>query len=335
MNLLFTCVGRRKYLVDYFKSESEFVNKIVGADMSHTAPALHSCDAWYQVPSIYDANYIDDILSICKKERINSIVSLNDMELPILIDNQEKFNDIGVNLVISNKKVIDICSDKYKTYEFGLELGIPVPKTYIEMSQAIVDIENESIKFPLIVKPRWGSASFGLYIVNTISELEDSFSQCHSNLANSYLSNFQQSTKDVIIQEFIEGSEYGVDIFNDLNSSYRGFVAKKKLSMRAGETDKATTVAPKLFIDSAEKIGEKLGHVGNLDCDFMERDGEMLLLELNPRFGGGYPFSHEAGANLVKCLLLSMNNRDNEISISYTSDLTFSKCDTIVPAKQL
>lgn len=335
MNLLFTCVGRRKYLVDYFKSESDFVNKIVGADMSHTAPALHSCDEWYQVPGIYDPDYIDRILSICEKEKINSIISLNDMELPILIENQEKFNDIGVNLVLSNKNVIDICSDKYKTYEFGLELGIPVPKTYIEVSQAIVDIANDSIKFPLIVKPRWGSASFGLYIVNTIGELEESFTQCHSNLATSYLCQFQQSNQDVIIQEFIEGSEYGVDIFNDLRSTYHGFVAKKKLSMRAGETDKATTVSPRLFLDSATKIGKNLGHIGNLDCDFMERDGEMLLLELNPRFGGGYPFSHEAGANLVKCLLLSMCDRDDEISINYSSDLTFSKCDTIVPATQL
>ncbi|WP_061040391.1 ATP-grasp domain-containing protein [Vibrio coralliirubri] len=335
MNLLFTCVGRRKYLIDYFKCESDFVNKVVGADMSLTAPALHSCDESYQVPSIYDSGYIDEILSICKKERINFIISLNDMELPILIDNQERFSDIGVSLALSNEKVINICSDKYMTYEFGLKMGIPVPKTYIELGQAIVDIDNKCIKFPLIVKPRWGSASFGLYIVNTIGELEESYRQCHSNLSTSYLSQFKKSHQDVIIQEFIEGSEYGVDIFNDLKSTYHGFVAKKKLSMRSGETDKATTVSPRLFLDSATKIGKNLGHIGNLDCDFMERDGEMLLLELNPRFGGGYPFSHEAGANLVKCLLLSMCDRDDEISINYSSDLTFSKCDTIVPATQL
>ncbi|HHX8489470.1 TPA: ATP-grasp domain-containing protein [Vibrio diabolicus] len=334
MNLLFTCVGRRKYLIDYFKNETELINKIVGADMSNSAPALHSCDKWHIVPSIYDESYIDKLIEICKIEDVKALISLNDMELPILIEHENKFLEIGVKLIISNKNVIDICSDKYKTYEFGLKHNIPVPKTYINLDSALSDIDEDILKFPLIVKPRWGSASFGLYVVNSILELQESFEQCHSNLVDSYLSKFQQSTEDVIIQEFIQGIEYGVDIFNGLDTTYYGFVAKQKLSMRAGETDKATTVDPVRFSKSVGTIGRKLGHIGNLDCDFMEKEGKLLMLELNPRFGGGYPFSHEAGANLVKCLLLSLLGRNDEINISYDSGLTFSKCDTIVPAKQ-
>jgi carbamoyl-phosphate synthase large subunit len=103
--------------------------------------------------------------------------------------------------------------------------------------------------------------------------------------------------------------------------------------MRAGETDKAITVEANRFTEFARIVGERLKHVGNLDCDFLEKDGQLYLLELNPRFGGGYPFSHEAGANLVKALLLSLSGRSNEIVITYEINRVFAKCDTIVAAR--
>lgn len=333
MNILFTCVGRRKYLVDYFKSEQSFVSKLVGVDMTNTAPALASCDSWYLVPSIYDEFYIDELLEICQNESINVLISLNDMELPILAKNRSRFNALGVNLVLANDTAIEICSDKYKTYLFCKGNNIPVPASFIDLDEALQFIENKVISYPLIVKPRWGSASFGLHVVENESELKEAYLVCKESLLASYLSQFKESDDDVLIQEFIKGKEYGLDILNDMNGQYRGVVCKEKLSMRAGETDKAITVDASRFSTFSQIIGDTLKHVGNMDCDFLERDGQLYLLELNPRFGGGYPFTHEAGANLVRALLLSLSGRGDEINITYDVDKAFAKCDTIVAAR--
>jgi carbamoyl-phosphate synthase large subunit len=333
MNILFTCVGRRKYLVDYFKAEQDFISKLVGVDMSNTAPALAGCDSWHIVPSIYDDHYIDRLLDVCKKEKIDALISLNDMELSILAKSRERFSDLGVRLVLANDAAIDICSDKYSTYLFCIDNDIPVPISFVGLEVALQTIKNKSVCYPLIVKPRWGSASFGLHVVESDNELIEAYDVCKKSLANSYLSQFKESDDDVLIQEFINGKEYGVDIFNDMEQTYRGVVCKEKLSMRAGETDKAITVDATRFDNFARVIGETLKHVGNMDSDFLERDGQLYLLELNPRFGGGYPFSHEAGANLVKALLLSLSGRSDEIVIAYDSEKVFAKCDTIVAAR--
>ncbi|MGC0121402.1 ATP-grasp domain-containing protein [Pseudoalteromonas piscicida] len=333
MNILFTCVGRRKYLVDYFKSELHNSGKVVGVDMSSTAPALAGCDEWYLAPSVYDEGYVERILDVCKIENIDALISLNDMELPILSKHRSLFKNAGVILVLANDKAIDICSDKYKTFLFCKENNIPVPSSFVNLENTLAEIDKKSLDFPLIVKPRWGSASFGLYVVENIDELVEAYNTCKKALGNSYLAQFKESSDDVLIQEFIKGKEYGLDIFNDMAGQYRGVVCKEKLSMRAGETDKAMTVDANRFSEFASIIGESLRHVGNMDCDFLEKDGQLYLLELNPRFGGGYPFSHEAGANLVRALLLSLMNRDDEISISYDVNRTFAKCDVIVPAR--
>lgn len=333
MNILFTCVGRRKYLVDYFRAEQGFISKLVGVDMSNTAPALASCDSWYLVPSVYDERYIDRLLEICRNESINVLISLNDMELPILAKSRVRFSNLGVRLVLANDTAIDICSDKYKTYLFCKENNIPVPASFIDLNEALQFIKNKSIDYPLIVKPRWGSASFGLHVVESENELKEAYSVCKESLSYSYLSQFKESDDDVLIQEFIKGKEYGLDILNDMDGHYRGVVCKEKLSMRAGETDKAITVDASRFNAFSRIIGDTLKHVGNMDCDFLERDGQLYLLELNPRFGGGYPFSHEAGANLVKALLLSLSGRGDEIDITYDINKVFAKCDTIVAAR--
>ena len=333
MNILFTCVGRRKYLVDYFKDEKNYITKLVGVDMSNTAPALAACDSWHLVPSVYDENYICSLLNICKIENINVLISLNDMELPILAKARGAFEKIGVQLVLANDNAIDICSDKFKTFEFCKEQNIPVPLSFVNLDDALGSITDGSVEYPLIVKPRWGSASFGLYVVESELELTEAYDVCKKSLENSYLSQFKESEDDVLIQEFIKGKEYGLDIFNDMDGKYQGVVCKEKLAMRAGETDKAVTVDSSRFEVFAEKIGSTLKHVGNMDCDFLEKDGQLYLLELNPRFGGGYPFSHEAGANLVQALLLSLTGRDEDIVISYDIDKTFAKCDTIVAAR--
>lgn len=329
-NILLTCAGRRKYLVDYFKQELGERGKVIGADMTASAPALAGCDGYHLVPAVDAPNYIETLLAICKSERINAVISLNDLELPVLAKAKERFAELGTKVVVSDERAINVCGDKFETCKFAQSISVPAPKTYLSPEATIDALRLNVIAYPLIVKPRWGSASIGLYVVNTDSELKEAFANCQRVLADSFLSKLATDSDIVLIQEFITGPEYGVDIFNDLKGVNRGVVLKKKLAMRAGETDKAVTVHSDRLYAYAKAIGDALGHIGNLDCDFLERDGEFYLLEMNSRFGGGYPFSHEAGANLVKALLQSIDGENDKISINYKTGLTFAKCDVLV-----
>ncbi|EMJ3469011.1 ATP-grasp domain-containing protein [Vibrio harveyi] len=330
MNVLLTCVGRRKYLVDYFKSEP-LVSLVVGADMQNSAPGFSGCDICEIVPSIYDENYIDNIVSICTRNKIDLLVSLNDMELPILSESRELIESVGTKLAVSNSEVIDICSDKWLTYQFAQEHNILTPKTYLSPAETIDECAKGLVNYPFIIKPRWGSASFGLFKANNEDELKRYFSQCKKNLKSSYLNDFAKHEDSVIIQQFIQGQEYGVDVFCSLEGDFLSSTQKIKVAMRSGETDKATTVKNAFLSDIAKLLATKLKHVGNLDCDFFQVDGQFYLLEMNPRFGGGYPFSHEAGSNYVRNLIesaLGMNFSES----SYAEGMTFSKCDVLVPS---
>ena len=329
MNILLSCVGRRTYLVEYFRHELQGKGLIYGADESSFAPALKNCDKSFIVPSVHSNNYIDKLLNICKDNKINIIVSLNDLELPILARNKKLFLANGVNVIISDIEIIEICNDKWKTFQFVKSIGIPTPNSFLNPIKAIQSIKQKESCFPLIVKPRLGSASFGLKVVNDVVELHSAFESCKYLISKSYLASFFQRKDTVIIQSFIKGYEYGVDIFNDLSGNYHGSICKKKISMRAGETDKATTIYNKKLAEYAKKIALNLKHIGNLDCDFLENENGFFLLELNARFGGGYPFSHLAGGNLVKALLQSILGQNEQIDIKYEAGKSFAKFDNI------
>ena len=230
---------------------------------------------------------------------------------------------------MSNDRVIDICSDKWETYKFCLGCNIPTPKTYISVEDAINDLRDGSVRYPLMVKPQWGSASFGLYKTDNENELLDYFTLCSEALRSSYLSDFGNDKDNVVIQEFLSGDEYGVDIFNSLEREFHSSTLKKKLSMRSGETVKAVTVKNSELLILTKHLASELGHVGNLDCDFFDVNGVFYLLEMNARFGGGYPFSHEAGSNYVRNLLESAQG-SKMTRFAYQHNLSFAKCDVVV-----
>ena len=152
-------------------------------------------------------------------------------------------------------------------------------------------------------------------------------------LTKTFLSNVSASEPDkcVIIQEKLSGEEYGLDIVNDLQGSYQSTFVKRKLKMRGGETDRATTVFSTKLEQLGQNLGQELGHIGNLDCDVMMNDSGYAVLEMNPRFGGGYPFSHYAGANLPAALI-AWSNREkiNREWLNIKHNIASSKCDRLV-----
>ncbi|MBS7362677.1 MAG: ATP-grasp domain-containing protein [Paludibacteraceae bacterium] len=335
MNILFTCAGRRCYLLKYFKKVIGNSGNIIAADMQLSAPALTAADIKVQVPGVYADNYLDTVLDICKKYDVKVLISLNDLELPILSARKKDFEAIGVNVVVSDPEVIDICFDKYKTAQFIESLGLKTPKTYIDYNEAVDAIRTGVLKFPLILKPRWGSGSIGLEFVDDLEELEMVYKLDKKKVQKSILATASTDEKFLLIQEVIKGAEYGLDIVNDFNKKHRGVSVKQKLSMRAGETDKAITVDNARLREIGSVIGKSLKHIGNLDCDVLERDGEYYVLELNPRFGGGYPFSHEAGVNIPKAIVAWSQGEDVPDSVFVPEyGKMFSKCDILLNVGQ-
>lgn len=332
-NILFTCAGRRNYLINYFKESLNGNGKVIAVDSQLTAPAMVDADIAIQVPEIDDPNYIDILQQIIEYHNITAIISLNDLELSLLSKNKKKLESLGAKLIISNEKIIDIAFDKWKSFSFFKSLNINTPKTYLTLPDALDAIKTGNLNYPLIVKPRWGSASIGVDIVENEEELILSYKLRYLKIKKSILKEVSNTDieRSILIQEKINGEEYGVDILNDFNGNYYGGFVRKKLGMRSGETDKAISVINEEFTKYAKIIGENTGHIGNMDCDFFVDNNTVYFLEMNPRFGGGYPFSHEAGIN-TPSIYLSWLNHNLEVDKfnNFKADKMFSKCDKIM-----
>lgn len=304
MNILFTCAGRRTYLLKYFKENMSVEDKVVATDMQLSAPALQAADVKLQVPAVYDPKYIDITLGICKEQKIDALISLNDLELPILAENKAKFEAIGVKLIVSDPEVIDIAFDKYKTAQWVESIGLKAPKTYVTLASAKDALAKGEIAFPLFMKPRWGSGSIGLETIDDMEELDIYYHLLMKKIKKTILATASVGDEYIMIQEKLTGNEFGLDVMNDLEGNNVAVSVKQKLAMRAGETDKAITVDLPEVREMGATIGRNLKHIGNLDVDIMQRaNDDYCVLELNPRFGGGFPFSYEAGVNLPKAIL--------------------------------
>lgn len=332
-NILFTCAGRRNYLINYFKKALNGSGKVIAADNVLTAPSLVDADIAVKVPKISDANYIISLEKIVKTYQVTAIISLNDLELPVLAKNKERLELLGSKVIISNEHIIDIAFDKWKTYNFFKALNIDTPKTYLSISEALTAIKNNELKYPLIVKPRWGSASIGIDIANNEKELQLVYKLQHIRIHRSILkdASLEDMNQCILIQEKINGEEYGVDILNDLEGKYYGTFVRKKIGMRSGETDKAISIINDQFTKIGALIGSNTNHIGNMDCDFFVTDNKVYFLEMNPRFGGGYPFSHEAGVDTPSIYLSWLNGETNVNGFNnFKAGMVFSKCDRII-----
>ena len=225
----------------------------------------------------------------------------------------------------------NICFDKFRTAQYIESLGLNTPKTFINYQEALNAIDKGELSFPLVLKPRWGSGSIGIEFVEDKEEMDIVYHLLLKKVKKSILSKASVGNEFILIQEKISGPEYGLDVMNDLQGNHMAVSVKHKLAMRAGETDKAVTVDNAELRNVGSCLGQNLKHIGNLDCDVLERDGLYYVLELNPRFGGGYPFSQEAGVNMPKAIIEWLKGNQIDISILQpTYGKAFAKCDYLV-----
>ena len=304
MNVLLTSVGRRAYLVKYFKEAIGEMGQVHVCNSDDRTVAFHYADKAVVSPLIYDERYIPFLLNYCKENQIGIVVSLFDIDLLMLAKNKEKFAEIGTQVIVSDPAYIEICNDKWMTYRFLCEQGFHTPKTYESLDGVCKALANGEVQYPVVVKPRFGCGSIAVEIAWDEADLRYLYKKGTREVNRSYL-RFESAAvaEKLIFQERLEGQEYGADIINDLQGKHCSVIVRKKLAMRAGETDAAQIVDAPAIRAELEKLAAVTGHIGNVDCDIFLVDNVPYILEMNARFGGGYPFSHMGGCNLPKAIV--------------------------------
>lgn len=306
MNVLLTSVGRRAYMVKYFKEAVGRDGEVHVCNSDDKTVAFHYADKAVVSPLIYDENYIPFLLNYCKENQISILISLFDIDLPILAKNKEKFAQIGTNVIVSDEKIIEVCNDKWKTYLFLKENGFQTPKTYLTLQKTMLALDSGELQYPIIVKPRFGCGSIGMSIAEDEMALLYYFRRNSRVVSKSYLKYESASVgidEQILYQECLTGQEYGADMIHDLNGQLQNVIVKKKIAMRAGETDIAQLVDVPAISSELTRLSGLTKHVANMDCDVFLVDGVPYVLEMNARFGGGYPFSHMGGCNLPQAIV--------------------------------
>lgn len=306
MNVLLTSVGRRAYMVKYFKEAVGRDGEVHVCNSDDKTVAFHYADKAVVSPLIYDENYIPFLLNYCKENQISILISLFDIDLPILAKNKEKFAQIGTNVIVSDEKIIEVCNDKWKTYLFLKENGFQTPKTYLTLQKTMLALDSGELQYPIIVKPRFGCGSIGMSIAEDEMALLYYFRRNSRVVSKSYLKYESASVgidEQILYQECLTGQEYGADMIHDLNGQLQNVIVKKKIAMRAGETDVAQLVDVPAISSELTRLSGLTKHVANMDCDVFLVDGVPYVLEMNARFGGGYPFSHMGGCNLPQAIV--------------------------------
>lgn len=300
MNILILAAGTRNKIVQYFKRAIGDSGKVIATDASLLGPAIYDADKYYIVPNITDPGYIDIILDICKKEEINGVLSLIDPELSLLAANEEKFEALGVTIIGSSYDLCEMALDKMQMYEWLKSHGYNCARSWMDKDEFYKAVDAGEVSYPVFVKPYRGSASISIskaYDKETVDLLF-----AHED--------------DLMIQEFLNGQETGADVYIDLISGeVVSIFTKKKIKMRAGETDKAVSFKdPELFA-LIEKFVLEAGYRGQIDIDIFEINGKYYISEVNPRFGGGYPHAYEAGCDHMKLILNNLNGITNEKNV--------------------
>ncbi len=278
MNILILSCGTRNKLVSYFK-ENKYFEKVVVTDCSEQAPALYEADKYYIVPRMKEVGYLDCLIDICKKEDIQIVLPLQEEELLLIAQNKKLFEEQGIIPIVSDYEKVLLCKDKFLLNKWLEEHAINAVPTVLATDYLKNAVEREDI----YVKPRLGAGS-----VNTMP--------VHSKRLLEAL--VEDTAEELIVQPSISGKEFGVDVYVDIISKeVIACFCKEKLRMRAGETEKSLSVKNEQIKELVTKAVKALGLVGPLDVDVMEWNGEYYILEINPRFGGGYPHAYACGVS--------------------------------------
>ncbi|MEW6606004.1 MAG: ATP-grasp domain-containing protein [bacterium] len=275
--------------------------RVIGVDSHPLSIGFYFANVGYCIPKADAPDYISTLIKICTKEKVNAILPAVDEELVVLSRHKEEFEKKGILLAVAEKEVIEICFDKLKTYNFFLQNNISTPSTFDALK-----INLKEIIYPSIIKPRFGRGERDVYKINNQREFKF----------------FRQYVKKPLVQDYIEGQEYTIDILADFNSKVLCLVPRKRLQVESGISIKGITTYKKEIIDSCLDIVQKLGIIGpaNIQC-FIDKNNTLLFTEINPRLGGGVALSVAAGSNILANLVRLLKGKSVKSCLDFQKDL--------------
>jgi carbamoyl-phosphate synthase large subunit len=295
VNILLTCIGRRVSLLEAFRralADLGVAGRLYGADWSRLAPAFQVADEGFVVPGVDEPGYVEALLDVVRRREVNLVVPLIDWELQTLAENRERFAEAGARLVVSSVEVTRTCGDKRRAFTFLSGRGVATPRV-LSFEEAMAG------PFPLMVKDRYGSASKRVRRVRSAAALE----------------RLARRRKRLVIQEYVEGREYTVDVYTGLDGVPRVAVPRWRIQVRAGEVAKGMTVRHPDVIRESMHLVEVLGECrGVITCQCrVDAAGAVKFFDVNPRFGGGAPLAIRAGADFPAWLIQEHLGRRPEI----------------------
>ncbi len=310
IKILFTSVGRRVELMQVFRAAADRLGvalEIWGADMTETAPALCYCDRAVKVCRIKDDNYIPMLLEVCEREGIDALIPTIDTDLLILARNKKAFERIGTLVLVSDEDKVAICRDKRFTADYFGSVGLKSPRP-------VDDYRRYDGGYPAFIKPKDGSSSIGAHKVDNAEELK-----AYSN-----------QVADYIVQPFISGTEYTVDVFCDMDGKPIYITPRIRQAVRAGEVLKTVIVNDARIIEEVKCLIDDFKPCGAITVQLIRDDetGIDYYIEINPRFGGGAPLSIKAGADSAEALLRLLSGEKLDFCLNFAADgAVFSRFD--------
>jgi carbamoyl-phosphate synthase large subunit len=284
-NILITSAGRRVELVDSFKIESRKLDresKVFCTDLNpELSSACQVADLYFRSPRVTSKEYISFLKQICTANSIVLIVPTIDTELLVLSEHREEFLELGVNIIISDTSLIQVCRNKNYTVDLLNNIDIETPIIY--------NVKN--LSYPCFVKPYDGSCSVGAFALND-----------ESMLTIEILENPKNMFMELVPESY---DEYTVDIYYDKFGSLKSLVPRLRIETRAGEISKGLTSKGVVYDYLRDKLRNLKGVRGCITLQLFVnlKEKSFKAIEINPRFGGGYPVSYAAGANFPKMLI--------------------------------
>mgnify|MGYP004487803595 FL=1 len=320
MNYLMCSVGRRGELLKDFRKTIPAESKLVATDNSKYAPALYFADKRYIVPKISDPKYIDCLIDICVKERINAITTFIDPEIQLLSENRDKFKAINVEVLAPFKNTADLCFDKYKMFKYLKTKGISTVETWGTIEDFDKAFSDKKIDFPVFVKPRTGSGSVGARKIYSYDDLKSAI----------------RNDPSLIIQEYMCCTDLDADVYIDtISHEAVSAFSKKKIETRIGGASKTVSFKDPELFEFIQKIVSVLEFNGPVDMDFFCRDGVYYLSEVNPRFGGAYLHAYGAGVDFIKLIENNLNGIVNKpVFGNYDEGVVMMMYDSVVICKE-
>lgn len=308
MNVLVTSAGRRVSLVQAFgRAAHARGGKVLAGDASSLAPALYKADGAFRLPSVNDEGYVPHLLGLVREHEIGLIVPTIDPELAVLAEHQEAFAAAGCTVLASSVSFIELSGDKWLTREAFMVQGIDTPSSWLPSS-----IDEGRLPPHLFVKPRDGSASRDTY-----SATPDTLREILPRVPNA------------IVQEKLLGPEITIDALLDFMGEPLHYVPRKRIRTLAGESIQGVTLAAdelRGWLEELLRAAARLGARGPITLQAFLTPRGPVLIEVNPRFGGGFPLAHEAGGHYPEWLLAMVHGERVEPRLGqYQADLYMTR----------